>query len=68
MPTGQRIYEGSLTLNTVPTPDITFLAIQLLSGAILAFCMELSEFLVLSKTSSLTLSVSGIFKVCSVNI
>lgn len=30
--------------------------------------MELSEFLVLSKTSSLTLSVAGIFKVCPMNI
>uniref|UniRef100_A0A1A9UJJ0 Sugar phosphate transporter domain-containing protein n=1 Tax=Glossina austeni TaxID=7395 RepID=A0A1A9UJJ0_GLOAU len=31
-------------------------------GAVLAFFMEVSEFLVLSKTSSLTLSIAGIFK------
>lgn len=31
-------------------------------GAITAFCMEVSEFLVLSHTSSLTLSVVGILK------
>lgn len=31
-------------------------------GAILAFGMEVSEFLVLSKTSSLTLSVTGVLK------
>lgn len=31
-------------------------------GAVIAFVMELSEFLVLSYTSSLTLSVAGIFK------
>ena len=32
-------------------------------GAVLAFFLESSEFLVVSYTSSLTLSVSGIFKV-----
>lgn len=32
-------------------------------GAFIAFAMELSEFLLLCKTSSLTLSVTGIFKV-----
>lgn len=31
-------------------------------GAIIAFAMELSEYLVVSETSSLTLSVAGIFK------
>lgn len=31
-------------------------------GAVLAFGMEVSEFLVLSRTSSLTLSVSGVLK------
>lgn len=34
-------------------------------GAFIAFAMELSEFLLLCKTSSLTLSVTGIFKVCT---
>ena len=32
-------------------------------GAILAFMLEFSEFLLLKNTSSLTLSVAGIFKV-----
>ncbi|CAF3363917.1 unnamed protein product [Rotaria sp. Silwood1] len=32
------------------------------SSALLAFCLEFSEFLLVSNTSSLTLSVSGIFK------
>ncbi|XP_037037482.1 solute carrier family 35 member C2 [Bradysia coprophila] len=59
---GQRIYEASMTLSTVPIADVRYLAIQLVFGAFIAFAMELSEFLVLSKTSSLTLSVSGIFK------
>ncbi|KAJ6636691.1 Solute carrier family 35 member C2 [Pseudolycoriella hygida] len=59
---GRRIYEGSLMMDTNSSANITYLTIQLVCGAILAFAMEVSEFLVLSKTSSLTLSVSGIFK------
>ncbi|KAK6174397.1 hypothetical protein SNE40_017683 [Patella caerulea] len=34
----------------------------ILTGACLAFLLEFSEFLLLSRTSSLTLSISGIFK------
>ena len=37
------------------------------SSALLAFCLEFSEFLLVSNTSSLTLSVSGIFKVRNSN-
>jgi solute carrier family 35 protein C2 len=37
--------------------------LMILSGAILAFFLESSEFLVVLFTSSLTLSISGIFKV-----
>jgi len=33
------------------------------AGAIVAFSMEVMEFLVITYTSSLTLSISGIFKV-----
>lgn len=39
------------------------MATKIVIGACLAFFMELSEFLVLSFTSSLTLAVAGIFKV-----
>ena len=35
----------------------------LLLGALIAFGLEFSEFLLVMKTSSLTLSVSGMFKV-----
>jgi solute carrier family 35 protein C2 len=42
--------------------EILVLWIKISIGAFLAFFMEISEFLVLSQTSSLTLSVSGIFK------
>lgn len=37
----------------------------LLAGAVLAFFLEFSEFLLVAQTSSLTLSISGIFKVRS---
>lgn len=38
----------------------------LFAGACIAFCLEFSEYLLLSQTSSLTLSIAGIFKeVCT---
>lgn len=46
--------------------DINDLATKLalvFAGAMLAFCLEFSEFLLVSNTSSLTFSVSGIVKV-----
>ena len=36
---------------------------EVLVGAVIAFFMELTEYLLVSYTSSLTLSVSGIIKV-----
>lgn len=42
--------------------EVFVLWLKISIGAFLAFFMEISEFLVLSETSSLTLSVSGIFK------
>lgn len=42
--------------------EVLVLWLKISIGAFLAFFMEISEFLVLSQTSSLTLSVSGIFK------
>lgn len=46
--------------------DVTHLLMvwgEVLVGAIIAFFMELTEYLLVSYTSSLTLSVSGIIKV-----
>lgn len=37
--------------------------LKILTGACLAFVMEVSEFLVVTYTSSLTLAIGGIFKV-----
>lgn len=45
------------------TPDKLYLFILVTAGAFIAFAMEISEFLLLSYTSSLTLSIAGIFKV-----
>jgi solute carrier family 35 protein C2 len=42
---------------------VVFTLLQIVTGAVLAFCMEVAEFLVVTHTSSLTLSVAGIFKV-----
>lgn len=60
---GRQLYEGWLQLGVDSTPaDVQLIAAKVVGGACVAFCMELSEFLVLSFTSSLTLAVSGIFK------
>lgn len=42
--------------------DVYLIFLRITIGAVLAFGMEVSEFLVLSKTSSLTLSVTGVLK------
>jgi solute carrier family 35 protein C2 len=39
------------------------MVLQIVAGAVLAFCMEVAEFMVVTHTSSLTLSVAGVFKV-----
>lgn len=59
---GQRIAESSVLLDTLDNDLIIEWVIKLSTGAFIAFIMELSEFLTLSYTSSLTLSVIGIFK------
>lgn len=62
-------FEGTLVVQKVldlqeSSFDKTLYALFKISfGAVLAFFMEISEFLVLSRTSSLTLSIAGIFKV-----
>lgn len=62
-------FEGNIVLQKLldiqeSTYDKTVYALLKISfGAVLAFFMEISEFLVLSWTSSLTLSIAGIFKV-----
>lgn len=57
-----KLFEHATLLLDMDGFEILALWIKISVGAFLAFFMEISEFLVLSQTSSLTLSISGIFK------
>uniref|UniRef100_A0A336KUE2 CSON015379 protein n=1 Tax=Culicoides sonorensis TaxID=179676 RepID=A0A336KUE2_CULSO len=59
---GRKILDNSDVFNSVENEIIIEWLMKLSIGAFVAFIMELSEFLTLSYTSSLTLSVVGIFK------
>ncbi|XP_053684396.1 solute carrier family 35 member C2 [Sabethes cyaneus] len=59
---GQRIADGFDTLLQTDTVVILTMWRRITEGALIAFVMEVSEFMVLTNTSSLTLSVAGIFK------
>lgn len=59
---GQQMVEIFRTLPDQSTRDIVTIWSEATIGAVIAFIMELSEFLVLAYTSSLTLSIAGIFK------
>lgn len=60
---GKRIFEGLETLRQTDSSVVLDMWLRISVGAFIAFAMEVSEFLVLCSTSSLTLSVAGIFKV-----
>lgn len=65
------LYAGEALINLIEFPassetmstEFVVLAAEITIGGFIAFAMELSEFLLLSYTSSLTLSIAGIFKV-----
>ncbi|XP_020717684.1 solute carrier family 35 member C2 [Ceratitis capitata] len=57
-----QLYTDMCNLPNIPTGVIVRNMIYITFGAVLAFLMECSEYLVLSKTSGLTLSIAGIFK------
>lgn len=57
-----RLFEHFSMIFDMDGYEIFVLWVKISIGAFLAFFMEISEFLVLSNTSSLTLSVAGIFK------
>lgn len=66
MYTGEALWQLSDTVNIDPVAPTGFtLAFKLTCGAFIAFAMEISEFLLLSYTSSLTLAIANIFKVIS---
>lgn len=60
---GSRIYDNLKHTDWSDIGGILLTASAVIAGAILAFSMEVMEFLVITYTSSLTLSISGIFKV-----
>lgn len=63
---GEALWELSDTVNIDPVmPTGLYLFTLLTCGAFIAFAMEISEFLLLSYTSSLTLAIANIFKVIS---
>ncbi|XP_001352863.2 solute carrier family 35 member C2 [Drosophila pseudoobscura] len=59
---GVKLYDVAENLKIYTTDEITWAIARITFGALLAFLMEFTEFLVLCKTSSLTLSIAGIFK------
>lgn len=59
---GRKIVENSVLIDNLQNDIVIEWVMKLSIGAFIAFIMELSEFLTLSYTSSLTLSVVGIFK------
>ncbi|KAG7197655.1 hypothetical protein KM043_016476 [Ampulex compressa] len=59
---GSNMYNGLKETNWTDSCTILLTTSAIVSGAILAFNMELMEFLVVTYTSSLTLSISGILK------
>lgn len=63
MISGKRIFDGLDVVMQTDTSIVMDMWLKISIGAFIAFAMEVSEFLVLCSTSSLTLSVAGIFKV-----
>nr|XP_029729557.1 solute carrier family 35 member C2-like [Aedes albopictus] len=59
---GKRILDGLDVVMQTDTSIVMDMWLKISIGAFIAFAMEVSEFLVLCSTSSLTLSVAGIFK------
>ncbi|EFN88947.1 Solute carrier family 35 member C2 [Harpegnathos saltator] len=59
---GSKIYDNFKNTDWNDIGSVLITASAVIAGAILAFSMEVMEFLVVTYTSSLTLSISGIFK------
>lgn len=59
---GSKIYDSLRSTDWNDIGSILLTTSAVTAGAILAFSMEVMEFLVVTYTSSLTLSISGIFK------
>lgn len=58
----RKLWDHVYSFSEMETNNIVMLWLKISVAAFLIFFMEISEFLVLSLTSSLTLSIAGIFK------
>ncbi|XP_043474658.1 solute carrier family 35 member C2 [Leptopilina heterotoma] len=65
---GEKIYNGLNATDWNNLNAIYLTVTYIVSGGIIAFCMEIFEFLVVTYTSSLTLSIIGILKEFSIFI
>uniref|UniRef100_A0A182PP50 Sugar phosphate transporter domain-containing protein n=1 Tax=Anopheles epiroticus TaxID=199890 RepID=A0A182PP50_9DIPT len=59
---GRKLLDGYTLVQQLPSDVVIDMWLKISVGAFIAFAMEVSEFMVLTNTSSLTLSVAGIFK------
>ncbi|XP_062130624.1 solute carrier family 35 member C2 [Drosophila sulfurigaster albostrigata] len=59
---GPKLHQGMQDIHHMSDSDILWNIAKVTLGALIAFLMEVTEFLVLCKTSSLSLSIAGIFK------
>ena len=60
---GSQVASSCLLLGSYDRHAVLMTVCKVGAGAIIAFAMELSEYLVVVNTSSLTLSIAGVFKV-----
>ncbi|XP_012268370.1 solute carrier family 35 member C2 [Athalia rosae] len=66
---GSKVWNGLGGTDWTDTHAVWVIVIAILGGAVIAFCMELAEYMVVTRTSSLTLSISGIFKeICTLTL
>ncbi|XP_020293964.1 solute carrier family 35 member C2-like isoform X1 [Pseudomyrmex gracilis] len=66
---GGKMYNGINATDWSDIGSILSTTSTVIAGAILAFSMEIMEFLVVTHTSSLTLSISGVFKeICTLTL
>ena len=59
---GPQVASSCLLLGSYDVHKVILTVIKVGAGALLAFAMELAEYLVVVNTSSLTLSIAGVFK------
>ena len=60
---GQAMYQSIWKISWDDLNELSLTTVYVLGGGVIAFSMEIFEFLVVTYTSSLTLSIIGILKV-----